>query len=484
MNKELNQNLKRKSIRIAFPLLRAFIVIVGTWMSVGAYGFMDDYTVLQTFKSNGFDINTYLSSGRPISGFYSYLLFSSISSIQEFWLLHIVGVLTLVLLVESLAIYFSIYDKSKSRITFLVTFGVLFSPGFLLISTWIVMVANSIGLLPAIIAAYIIRKPGNKKLHGLFSTLLLTLSFLAYPPYATIFVALPCLAYVLNIRNQDSESRLRGITLQKLILKSLLIFTLTGSFSILIIKLIAAPFGPNQRLSIFGNLRDKVNFLFERAVPVSLDFFHPQWGFSMVGKIIFILLCVVPWIIKNQQSKLHVYVIILIGLLATMSPVIVTAENWASNRALGVAQFFVATMSVILVSNINLIKYKLHRGVLITAFFLYLSVLSFHNFNLLNDTMRKPQLKELELIRNAVTKLDLSKPIEVKASSWSDSISPWFVGDEFGIPSTCQSWVPVPLTKLILHEMDRKNRGEVLLVDTIKTSNSLAFSEILNSTKD
>jgi Glucosyl transferase GtrII len=67
-----------------------------------------------------------------------------------------------------------------------------------------------------------------------------------------------------------------------------------------------------------------------------------------------------------------------------------------------------------------------------------------------------PQSRELELMRAQLTQQNLSqvRGIYIICARWQDSIAPGVRYDEFGIPSSAQSWSPRAMAYLLLREMN------------------------------
>lgn len=476
---KLQTYLKNKLTSLIAPLF----VVIGTFGGIGNYGFMDDYSILESSISGNFDFRIYMSQGRPFSAAYSYFIFSFIDNIDALIYLHILGVLTLALFAWLLFTYFEDIIQNRLILISISVIPILVTPGLLLVSAWAVMSSIGLALFSSVIAAFLIRK--TKRKNYLSALLLLTISFLSYPPSAAIFMCLPCLAWLISFTN------LSGVRIQKeqltTVKRSAFVIIVSGLVALFVLKFISSQYDQtSNRTELIGDIPTKVNFLWRSAIPTAVDYFEPNWGFSIYGWLTLILVLGLSFICKGKRDLAHFAVVMSLGIGATFAPLVLTAENWPSNRALFASQWVFATITLVSILHfINKFSQKKYASTLLKVSSLSLLAVSiFHSNNLLVTTMRAPQMKELILARSALAEIDPTLKIEVKKSEWTDTLAPWIVGDEFGIPSTCQTWVPVPLTKLILKEIYPSTGAEVVLVDKITSSNGLDFSKLLNKLQE
>lgn len=461
-------------------LISPILVIVGTLGGLGRYGFMDDYAILGSSLNGDFDFDTYMSQGRPFTAIYSYFTFSFIDDIDSLFYLHSLGILTLAIFSILLFTYFRGTLKSVPTLIAFSVLPILLNPGLLLLATWAVMSSIGIALFPAVAAAFLIRH--DRKLMYLAVPLLLSISFLSYPPATTIFLGLPCIAWLISLTNIGSK--LQQDELIQIIKKSLSCILVSGIIALMFLKGISAQYAQqSNRTELIGDISDKVYFLFFRAVPTALDFFEPERGFSNYGIFTIVSLLALTVISINRKRFFTFCLVMTVGIGGVFTANILTAENWASNRSLFAAQWFFSNITLITTFHlIYPIKFAFFKQKIFkVASILLLTAAIFHANNLLVTTMRGPQIKELDLARSAIAELNPMLKIQVKKSEWTDSISPWLIADEYGIPSTCQTWVPVPMTILILREMYPNKSFDVELVDQITSPNSIDFAKVLGN---
>jgi hypothetical protein len=474
----MNSSLKKYCKTFTVPLL----ITVGTLGAIGRYGFMDDYAILESRISGNFDFQIYMSQGRPFSALYSYLIFSFIHNINSLIYLHILGSLTLALFGWLVFTYLRTTANNYLVLIAISVIPILVSPGLLLVSAWAVMSSLGISLFSAVLAAFLIRK--NAKAPIMPVQVLLIISFLSYPPSTAIFVVLPCLAWILSVNGLGNLGNQKKLL--ENVKKAFYNIVSAGLVSLIILKYLSSQYPQtSNRTELIGDIFTKIKFLLRSAIPTALDYFEPKWGFSGYGWLTLVLILAMVFLRKDKRRLIEFSLVMTLGIGATFVPLALTAENWPSNRALLASQWVLATLTVIAILSL-LSKFGQRRY---SDSFLKFSICSilaisiFHSNNLLITTMKTPQIEELNLARRAIAHIDPNLKVEVKRSEWTDSLAPWVVGDEFGIPSTCQTWVPVPLTKLVLKELYRTTDVEVTLVDKFHTSNALDFSRILNQGK-
>lgn len=476
--KFLKDTIRKSLVFLVSPIL----VIAGTLGGLGRYGFMDDYAILGSSLDGNFDFDLYMSQGRPFTAIYSYFSFSFIDDIDSLLFLHCLGIFTLAFFSILLFTYYRKFVDSVPILIALSVLPILLNPGLLLLATWAVMSSVGIALFPAVTAAFLIRQ--NGKLMFLVVPLLLSISFLSYPPATMIFLGLPCIAWLISVTKIGSTDNQNEIV--ETIKKSFVCIFISGIIALIFLKGISAQYSQqSNRTELIGDLSEKINFLIKFAFPTALDYFEPERGFSIYGAITIVSVVVLTIVSIKQKNMLTFILVMTLGIGGVFIPNILTAENWASNRSLFATQWIFSSITLITIFHlIYSLKFIFFKQKLITFACVSLLALSiFHANNLLVTTMSGPQMRELELARIAIAELNPMLKIQVKKSEWTDSISPWLVGDEFGIPSSCQSWVPVPMTKLILSEMYPNKSFDVELVEEITSSNSINFAEILSESR-
>jgi hypothetical protein len=67
----------------------------------------------------------------------------------------------------------------------------------------------------------------------------------------------------------------------------------------------------------------------------------------------------------------------------------------------------------------------------------------------------EPQVTEYHLLKGQLRKIDLAtvQTIYVIRSRWDDGLTSFMCYDEFGLPSSCEAWVPGPMVKCAIREI-------------------------------
>jgi hypothetical protein len=84
------------------------------------------------------------------------------------------------------------------------------------------------------------------------------------------------------------------------------------------------------------------------------------------------------------------------------------------------------------------------------------------------------------MARESLRNLDLNSTVYVKKSEWYDTLSPQISADEFGLPSSAQPWVFLPLTKILIREINQNQSPTVEVSVSGSESNLLDYHKILS----
>ena len=193
--------------------------------------------------------------------------------------------------------------------------------------------------------------------------------------------------------------------------------------------------------------------------------------------------------IPARQRVANVLLLIL-ALIVSLVPLMVTAENWPSNRIRVASQIwfvFVALVAMIGFGT-TIARATLRRRLsphLITILVVAGSaVVVLHGFVLVRDYMVTPQSAEYEAARAVVRELPNGQdPITVEQADWTNSLAPSVQFDEFGLPSSAAPWVPVPFVTLLWQETHGGPTPPISLVLrsdwSTQTRRNVDFLEIL-----
>ncbi len=462
MNKSLN--LEKISRAIAPTIV--FLSFMG---AIGKYGFTDDYSGIWANLEGKVNWNLSLSQGRPVLVFLGMIRSLTMESIDSLYYFHILDIFALALFSYLLNFYFRSHGLKTIESAFIASFPLVLTPGIMLFSAW-----PSLGVgAPAFIFASLSLICIGKKYWLGVSTLFLVLAYLTYPPAANVFVLIPLI--VLLSKNLKTSKNLT-LSLEKIFIKHVLIvYAIAGFSSLILLKLIASYFPKNQRTTLIGPLSEKIVFIKDQAIPRIIDPFDFAQKISAQATLgFFVLICLATlWVLKdNFFLKLMITVA---GITLSLLPNFLTGENWPSNRSLLSSQYFY--LSLISIGILQLVSTYKYLKILTFAVLITLACLSTNQ--ILIETMKNPQMRELDMARESIRKLNLQKTIYVQKSEWYNSISPQISADEFGLPSSAQPWVYIPLTKILIYEEFKGKIPKIAPSITGNEANLLNYKEIL-----
>jgi hypothetical protein len=457
--------LNKISLNIITPAL-VFVAFMG---AIGRYGFTDDYAGIWGNIEGNINWDLSLSQGRPILVFFGLIRSLTMKSIDSLLYFHIIDILILAWFSYILTLYFKANGIKAAESNFMATFPLILTPGIMLFSAW-----PSLGVgAPAFIFASLSLIWIGKKYWLAISTILLLFAYLTYPPAANIFVLIPFI--VLLSKNLDAQKSF-ALNVKKMYLNRILIVYILAGFSSLgILKLIASLYPKSERTSLIGPLSEKLVFIKDQALPRIIDPFDfaSQHSTQAIAGFFILFFLAIFWFL---QDNFFIKIIIAFsGMALSLVPNFLTGENWASNRSLLSSQFFY--LALITIGITRLIPN--YRTVKILVFSFSLLWACYSTNQILIKTMKNPQIKELNLAREAIKKLDLQKTIHVQKSEWFDTISPQISADEFGLPSSAQPWVYIPLTKILVYEETQGKLPKIIPSITGNGINLLDYTEIL-----
>jgi len=186
--------------------------------------------------------------------------------------------------------------------------------------------------------------------------------------------------------------------------------------------------------------------------------------------------------------------LLLLALIVSLVPLMVTAENWPSNRIRVASQIWFVLVALVAMIGFGttIARATLHRRltphlitILVVAGSAFVVV---HGFVLVRDYMVTPQAAEYEAARAVVRKFPNGQgPITVEQADWTNSLAPSVQLDEFGLPSSAAPWVPVPFVTLLWQETHDGPTPPISLVPRsdwrTQTRDHVDFLEILTRKK-
>ena len=473
----------KKDLRYSF--LAFFLTCLGLSGGIGRYGFLDDYSVLDNFVENrNQELKApFFGQGRPVGFIVLKLFWAPIKNINDLLFLHTLGVILTGLFSVLLFNYLSQFFHKKLGFVILVVCSVLLTPGLVFMSAWPLMTYGIVAAILTLLSLMFFERSDSSRFLLLMSFVFLTAAFLTYQPPASMFLGIFAIRVILIFLFSDSSIKshiIRGLKRKTMLAVGL--FASSGLFSLAVLKAFSNDYGFKERTTLIGDISSKIEFITQAVIPSFFNFLRPPWAnLPLAGFVVALLL--LAFFVKTIITERRLIVVGLwsIGLLSTMTPNVLTSENWPSNRSLMQGQIFLALST-------GIAMYYLFKGLfpklISSSLFLFLLVFSvWHANHDLTTTMRSPQTLELAGARSAVANLDPNKDVYVIKSIWQNSLSPWQSADEFGLPSSAVDWVPVPLTKTLFTEVFGKKPIRILLVEATDEANVINFKSILEEAK-
>jgi len=456
-------------------LVLGILVFSVSSVNVGSYGYLDDYSNLWNFKHNIWSaFLAIFGQGRPFLGLVAILIFFPIQSINQLIFIHFLSSLCLGLLGFSIHKILSHANGrrkfSNFAIFWLSAAPLLGTSGFMIFGAWssefpalLCMVLGSFGVL------LILKKPMSPS-----GYIIVGINLLTYQPNFVLLVLLFITSQIIYIFNSQDDSA----NLMRFLNRSSVIVIAVCFLAELACLEIGKKFDliSGARSQFTTNYYEKYQWFIHSELPRISNFLVP-W--QPVG---FVILCVgiltVAGIIilcwKSMSTKKSL-VLMMFGLLFSVAPNLLSAENWASSRSILAPQWFLMVLVCIPILIILDRFVNMPIGNFAVSIFL-VSLLSLNYYNINYVNFRVPQETELRIARAYLTVSRCEQVKSVTPSSWTDSLAPRVSFDEYGIPSSTQPWVPVPFTQEICLEKGIKVKS-LLLNSTV---NQLTVSEVVD----
>jgi hypothetical protein len=221
------------------------------------------------------------------------------------------------------------------------------------------------------------------------------------------------------------------------------------------------------RGALVTDIGGKLHYIVWSAAPRVLDPWTLVVHFHLAIATALVLAVLLPLAIGGTVAhRLAGLGLVIVALPLSYLPSIVTAENWASARSLAGAYLVpLAALSLVMEGVPRLARANAPlRAVAATVVSVAAVYAGYHG---VSNYFSKPEHRELALARNQIRPLlvGVRSPVVVIRSDWTDTLAPGVSFDEFGLPSTYASWVPVPLTELLAREATGRWLPDVKLVE-------------------
>ena len=450
-------------------LLVMFVYSPVLWFD---YGFSDDYALLMQQQTNpGATSDFLVGAGRPVTALLDRLALGLTNDIQGLAGLRLVTVVGLALVALALYACFTRCLPLPGWQAASLAGAIVVLPPFQVSATWAILFVVPIGVLAAVAAAALVVQPtrGLKVSRLAAATGLLSVSMLIYQPAAMFFTVLVGAVALHDLHEQSVRETLRRIVPAALVA---IVSTSIGLVA-LVVGLRVTGVGGERA----GTTRDpgaKLEWFVTAVLPRAADPLAASsistrfWPGLIVGLVTTIGLFF--WFSGNTGQRLGKLALASLLLPAAYAPNLVLLEDWPSTRSRLALMPVLMVLLFFAVRGLVPSQVQVNRLVGPALALTTVASLSLSGQTDLAVTFAVPQAQELGAARSAVTAAVDSGALDdgvltVAKSNWFDSLAPRLAFDEYGVPSTAQPHVPVPLVQLILRERGLQWDGVRLAVD-------------------
>jgi hypothetical protein len=439
-----------------------------------SFGFLDDYSLMQTTQiSARATWDQYLVGGRPVAGLLAMGFFSYVHTIDQLVVMRIFSVICLAL--SSMLGFIALRQLAYRRLpAWTFALGLLWLPSTQVMASWAILLVESAAFLLAMLAAKsasdhlerVLRTDARwlERTAGLVpSVLLLSTAVCTDQPAAMAFWPIVCLLLLAPVR--------RAWTVRKLLAGALVagvVGALSSAVGYVAVQLGTAWVGTAlTRGALVTDIGGKIHYFVWVAAPRVFD----PWTLGADRRLALLTAVLLAVLIPVAVGGTLTRRLVGLALVAASLPLsylasMVTAENWASARSLAGAYVVPLAALTLLLQAIP----RPARGatpLIGVAATLVALVAVYSGFRNVSVYFSEPEHEELTLARSEVRPklVGVTSPVVVVRSDWTDTLAPGVSFDEFGIPSTYASWVPVPFTELLAREATGRWLRNVRLVD-------------------
>jgi len=439
------------------------------------YGFLDDYSLLysaQIHAPGTWDL--FLLGGRPVAGFIEWAAFSVVHTVDQLLLMRAFNVACLALVALG-----SVLALRRLRYTVLAAWtfavGMLWLPSTQVMASWATMIHGPAALVLALLAAASMSNALEKPLHAggrsvrevmpfLPAVALLSTAVCTYQPTAMAYWPIAVLFLLAPARRSWSP---RTLVAGAAIAGGIGLVACGVGYAIFKIGVRWVGGQPLARSGSVDDIGAKLDYLLHVAAPRAFDpwqlTIHPRLATAVAVALVVLVPLAIGGDLKRRLLGLA---LVALSLPLSYLPSIATAENWASARSLAGAYVVpLAALTLVVQGLPHLRRFDVPlRIAAMTA----VGVIAFGaGYTRVSDYFTEPGHDELVMARDTI-RPELARvhsPVVVVASDWRDSLAPSVSFDEFGIPSSYGSWVPVPLTQILARESTGRSLADVRLVE-------------------
>lgn len=422
------------------------------------YAFTDDYTYLRSAMADGLQsAKIFLQAGRPLLGIFVSSAFSSAGNIRGLRLVRVLGLCGLTLL--AWLIYAALRRaRYPSGVAFCGALAICTLPPFQVAVSWAILFSVPVAAGLAGVAAWLAGTPPRRS--GWLAAIqwggagvgLLLAASLIYQPAAMfywVFVAIQLFCV------QDSlKTCLQGLV------RCCAIAAIGFGLAYAVLQVSRFIVTINTRAALTFDILGKLKWFIMDPLVQALNFYQlqPSPGIAVVGGAL--MACGLWLYFEGPFSRRLISGAIALFLIPlSYLPNLVIVDNFGVYRT----QFGLAAL-LIIYAILALTGYARFLEADPRIFLLRLAgplvlIAVVQASSSVNVYFVQPQLAELNYLRARIAETDLRNidRVHVIRATRQDTLAPYVRRDEFGLPSTSQNWVPVPMAQLVLEEVAPQN---------------------------
>ena len=450
------------SVRLTDVLfLLSCVLLTYAPVIVGTYAFLDDYRYLQAEPGHFHQMWIFFTAGgRPLLAISNYLSFSMVSKISSLGFVRAANVATLSALAA--VIYFALSRVGfPSKLSALVAFILVTLPPFHVLAALSSCLGFPLEAAAAGVSAFLVMQStedtrtfvrvGRLALAGL----LLLAGMMVHQTevmFFWVFVA------ILALSPRERES----VVVRK-VSYCLVVGAIACIVEFLVMKLGVAVYGAvagSGRAGVTHDVFGKMTWFIKEPLmnALNLNSIEPTGRFA-VATGIFIVIGLFFYFSGSLRYRLTMLGMALMLVPLSYLPNLVVVESWASYRtlvaltALLAFYVFLALQGYLQVLGIFSAP---HRQRMLLG--VVVSWAIFSGFIATRNLVRyfvEPQAIEYHLLKGQLRKIDLAavQTIYFIRPNWYDGVTSVVRYDEFGLPSSCQPWVPEVMVKCAIREI-------------------------------
>ena len=450
------------SVRLTHALfLLSVVILTYAPVIVGTYAFLDDYGYLQPARGGFHWIWTFCASGgRPLLAISHFLSFSMSSKVSSLGFVRAANVATLCTLAA--VIYFALSRAGfPSKLSALMAFILVTLPPFQVLAALATSAGYPLEAAAAGISSFLVmQSTGNAKVFVKLGRLALACSLLLVGMmvhqnevmFFWVFVA------ILALSPRERES----VVVRK-VSYCLLVGAVACIVEFFIMKLGVAVYGAvagSGRAGVTHDVFGKISWFVKEPLlnALNMNSIEPT-GWFAVATGIFIVVGLFFYFGGSLRYRLTMLGMALMLVPLSYLPNLVVVESWASYRTLVALSALLAFYAFLALQGylqvLRTFSPQFRQRMLLGVVVCWAIFSGFIATRNLVRYFVEPQAIEYHLLKGQLRKIDLAtvQTIYFIRPNWYDGVTSVVRYDEFGLPSSCQPWVPEGMVKCAIREI-------------------------------